>query len=188
MFPLIVDQSRGVCAGENVKFWAESTIKGELVSIIFMVKREKDVVEALKSLLFEREASTQEELCLVLEKQGYEINQSKVSRLLRKVGAIKVKNVLNQTVYSLPREPPPPSANTPLKDLVIDILCNETLIVITTSPGSASMVARVLDYYQVSSEILGTLAGDDTIFVAPKSIKEIPNLLRKIKSLLKEGC
>jgi transcriptional regulator of arginine metabolism len=133
----------------------------------------------------EREASTQEEICLALEKKGFEVNQSKISRLLRKIGAIKIKNIQNQAAYSLPREPPPPSAQTPLKDLVLDISFNETLIVISTSPGSASMVARILDYYQVASEILGTLAGDDTIFVAPRSIKDLPRLAEKIKTLLR---
>lgn len=150
-----------------------------------MTKKEQNLIEALRQLLMEREATTQEEICLSLEREGYPINQSKVSRLLRKIGATKITNTQNQTVYSLPREPPPPSALTPLKDLVLDISFNETMIVISTSPGSASMVARVLDYYQLTSEILGTLAGDDTVFVAPKSIKNIPQLVKNIKALLK---
>lgn len=133
-----------------------------------------------------RKASTQEDICLVLEKQGYEINQSKASRLLRKIGAIKVVNSRGQTVYSLPREPAPPSMNMPLRGLILDIVSNETLVVIYTSPGSASVVARVLDYNQITTEILGTIAGDDTIFVAPKSIKEIHKLTEEIKGLLRE--
>jgi transcriptional regulator of arginine metabolism len=63
---------------------------------------------------------------------------------------------------------------------------NETLVVIFTSPGSASMVARVLDYNQITTEILGTLAGDDTIFVAPKSVKDTLKLKAEIKGLLRE--
>lgn len=47
------------------------------------------------------------------------------------------------------------------------------------------MVARVLDYNQTKSEILGCIAGDDTIFVAPKSVKNIPKLLQEIKTLLR---
>ncbi len=150
-----------------------------------MVQSEQALIDALRRLLLQRAASTQDEICMALEQQGYEINQSKVSRLLRKVGAIKVTNIHNQIVYSLPREPPPPSAETLLKDLVIDIMANESLIVISTSPGSASMVARILDYYQMTSEILGTIAGDDTIFVAPRSIKDLPLLLKNIKALFK---
>jgi transcriptional regulator of arginine metabolism len=144
-----------------------------------------DLIEALKNLLKSRKATTQDFICSSLEKQGYEINQTKASRLLRKVGAIKVINTKGETVYSLPREPAPPSMNTPLRDLILDIAFNETTVVIFTSPGSASMVARVLDYHQVSTEILGTIAGDDTVFVCPKSIKNTHKLSEQIKKILK---
>ncbi|MBS0620845.1 MAG: arginine repressor [Verrucomicrobia bacterium] len=150
-------------------------------------KANKDVNtlgDALRALLMGREASTQEDICAALEKLGYEINQSKVSRLLRKVGAIKVVNERGQTVYSLAREPAPPSMNMPIRSLILDIVSNETLVVIFTSPGSASMVARVLDYNQITTEILGTIAGDDTIFIAPKSIKDIQRLTEEIRGLL----
>lgn len=144
----------------------------------------EDLDEALKALLMSRKSSTQEDICKALEEQGYEINQSKASRLLRKIGASKVINAFGQTVYSLPREPTPPSMGMALRNLILDIVANETLIIIFTSPGSASMVARVLDYHQFSAGILGTIAGDDTIFVAPKSIKDIPRLTQEIKKLL----
>lgn len=144
------------------------------------------LIDVLRELLQSREASTQEDICLAFEKKGYEINQSKVSRLLRKIGAVKVVNAKGQTVYSLPREPAPPSMNTTLRDLILDIVSNETLVVIFTSPGSASMVARVLDYSQVANKILGTVAGDDTIFVAPKSVKDIHILHQEIAALLKK--
>lgn len=141
------------------------------------------LVEALKELLFSREAQTQDDLSAALIKKGFEVNQSKISRLLRKMGAIKVENTKGQTVYSLPREPSPPTPKTELKELILDVLANEALVVIFTSPGSASMVARMLDYAQIDTDILGTVAGDDTIFVAPKSIKETKALKDEIKAL-----
>lgn len=151
-----------------------------------MKKNSQMLDDALRALLMGRKASTQEDICTALEKLGYEINQSKASRLLRKIGAIKVVNELGQTVYSLAREPAPPSKNTTLRSLILDIVSNETLVVIFTSPGSASMVARVLDYNQITTEILGTIAGDDTIFVAPKSIKDTKKLAEEIKGLLRD--
>lgn len=147
-------------------------------------KSEASLVEALKKLLLEREANTQDSLCHSLEKAGFEINQSKVSRLLRKIGATKIVNAKGQTVYSLPREPAPPTPNTLLKDLIIEVSSNESLIVILTSPGSASMVGRMLDYANIETEILGTVAGDDTLFVAPKTVHEIKKLVEEIKKLL----
>ncbi len=147
-------------------------------------KTESKLVEALKNLLLEREANTQDSLCHSLEKAGFEINQSKVSRLLRKIGATKIVNAKGQTVYSLPREPAPPTPNTLLRDLIIDVSANESLVVILTSPGSASMVGRMLDYANIETEILGTVAGDDTLFVAPRTVHDIKKLVEEIKKHL----
>lgn len=147
-------------------------------------KNSSTLLDALRTLLMGRKANTQEGICATLEKLGYEINQSKASRLLRKIGAVKVVNERGETIYSLPREPAPPSMDTHLRSLIVDIVANETMVVIFTSPGSASMIARVLDYHQLTTDILGTLAGDDTIFVAPKSIKNTAKLAEEIRSLL----
>lgn len=141
------------------------------------------LVEALKELLFGREAQTQDDISAALVKKGFDVNQSKISRLLRKLGAIKVENTKGHTVYSLPREPSPPTLKTELRELILDVVANEAMVVIYTSPGSASMVARMLDYAQIDTDILGTVAGDDTIFVAPKSIKETKALKDEIKAL-----
>lgn len=145
---------------------------------------QEPLIEALKQLLHNQKSSTQEQICQALEAQGHEINQSKVSRLLRKINAVKVVNARGLTIYSLPREPAPPTINSRLKNLIVDVVHNETLVVIFTSPGCASMVARILDHNQITTEILGTIAGDDTIFVAPKSISTVKKLDQEIKALL----
>jgi transcriptional regulator of arginine metabolism len=139
---------------------------------------------ALKALLLERKASTQEEICLSLTAQGFDINQSRASRLLRKIGAIKIQNEKGQIVYSLPKEPIPPSMESALTNLIVDVSANEVMVVVITKPGSASLVARLLDFNQLQTEILGTIPGDDTIFVSPKSIKNIPKMLDEVKKLL----
>ncbi len=148
------------------------------------MKKSQDLLDALKDLLKKNKASTQDDICKALENKGYSVNQTKVSRLLRQIGAVKVVTAQGQIIYSLLREPAPPKTDTLLSQLILDIVSNETMIVIFTSPGSASMIARLLDYEQVSTGILGTIAGDDTIFVAPKSIQEIPKIVEKLKSLL----
>lgn len=149
-----------------------------------MISQSQNLVEALKALLMGRKANTQEDICNALQKLGYEVNQSKVSRLLRKIGAIKVVNVQGDVVYSLPREPGPPSMHTALRELILDVTANECMVVISTSPGSASMVGRILDYHLAHVGILGTIAGDDTIFVAPKSIKDTQKVAEKVRNLL----
>ncbi len=146
--------------------------------------KEQDLTQVLRELLQQGTVGTQEEICSALEKRGFEINQSKVSRWLRKIDAVKAKNEKGQVVYRLPKEPAPPTASTKLKDLVISYDFNETSIVVHTSPGTASMIARVLDYQRDSLKILGTVAGDDTIFVLPRSIKQIKQTLDAIKHVL----
>ncbi len=143
-----------------------------------------ELVDALKALLHEGVVTSQEGLCDQLEASGYAINQSKVSRLLRKVGAIKTKNEHGQVVYRLPHEPAPPQLSDAIASLVISILHNETTIVINTSPGSAQLIARVVDYHKKELGVLAALAGDDAIFVAPSSIKTIQQSVNAIKKLL----
>jgi len=143
-----------------------------------------NLLDALKNLLLEGVAGTQEEMIQALEKQGIHINQSKVSRLLRKVGAVKIINERGESVYSLQREPVPPSTERSVAQLIIDVVANETMIVIHTNPGSASLIARLLDYQVQELGILGTVAGDDTLFVVPKSNRDIGKTVEAIKTRL----
>ncbi len=142
------------------------------------------LVNDLRGLLLEGKVATQEEVCEALEAVGYTINQSKVSRLLRKVGAVKSKNEQGQIVYRLPLEPAPPTTSSQLSSLIIDVVANEANIIVFTSPGSAQLIARILDYHKKEIQVLATIAGDDAIFVAPISIKNIELSLREIKKLL----
>ena len=126
--------------------------------------------------------TTQEAIVLALEEQGHNVNQSKISRLLRKINAIKTKNDQGAMVYCLPHDAEAPPIHSSLSDLVIDIVANESMIIIKTSPGAASLLARVLD--QKKCQILGTIAGDDTIFVAPESIQSIEQSLSLVREQL----
>jgi transcriptional regulator of arginine metabolism len=103
------------------------------------------ILEALREILSGEIIGTQEAIQAALEKQGFKVNQSKVSRLLHKIGAVKVKHFSGSMVYQLPKEPAPPAVNN-LSQLVTDFAHNEMLIIVHTSPGSASLVARAIDY------------------------------------------
>lgn len=142
------------------------------------------LLEALVILLHEGTAGTQQEICEALAARGFAINQSKISRSLHKLGAIKTQNAQGQTVYRFSKESAPPATQAQLAQLILKISANESVVVIQTSPGSASLIARMLDYQDSNSEILATLAGDDTIFVAPKSLKRISQTFSEVKQLL----
>lgn len=142
------------------------------------------MLEELKKLLLEGSASTQEDIKRHLSNLGYDVNQAKISRLLRKTGAVKIGNEYGHVVYSLPKEPAPPQAKSLLANLVIDIQANETVIVIHTSPGSASLFGRLVDHNLLKLGVLGTVAGDDTLIVIPQSIQKTQKVLSDIRDLL----
>lgn len=140
----------------------------------------------LRRLLEDGLAGTQDEIREALENSKFEVNQSTISRDLKSVGAIKMIDSAGRTVYRLTENIIDEQVSAPrgLPELVLEVLHNESLIVINTTPGSASLVARYLD--KSEDGILGTIAGDDSIFVSPKTTKGIERLARKIrKSLMK---
>jgi len=145
---------------------------------------QKHLIHDLKSLLMEGRVTTQDSLCASLVARGHVVNQSKISRLIHKIDAIKSKNDSGEVVYRLPHEPAPPTPESQLAILVLNVVANETTIIIKTSPGSAQLIARILDYHKERIQILGTIAGDDTIFVAPKSNQLIEQIMNNIKQIL----
>ncbi|AHG79072.1 Arginine repressor [Mannheimia varigena USDA-ARS-USMARC-1388] len=140
--------------------------------------------EAFKSLLREEKFSSQSEIVAALQEMGFDnINQSKVSRMLSKFGAVRTRNTKMEMVYQLPVELSVPTTSSPLKNLVVDIDYNEALIVVKTSPGAAQLIARLLDSMGKAEGILGTIAGDDTIFITPVRQVLVEDLIKNITEL-----
>ncbi len=144
--------------------------------------------EAFKALLKEEKFGSQSEIVTALQEQGFEnINQSKVSRMLSKFGAIRIRNTKMEMVYQLPNELSVPATSSPLKNLVVDIDHNDLLIVVKTSPGAAQLIARLLDSIGKSEGILGTIAGDDTIFITPTRGIEMDDLMQTVRTLFESS-
>ena len=144
--------------------------------------------EAFKALLKEEKFGSQSEIVTALKDQGFEnINQSKVSRMLSKFGAVRTRNTKMEMVYQLPNELGVPTTSSPLKNLVVDIDHNDLLIVVKTSPGAAQLIARLLDSIGKSEGILGTIAGDDTIFITPTRGTDIDDLMQTVRTLFESS-
>ena len=144
--------------------------------------------EAFKVLLKEEKFGSQSEIVTALQEQGFEnINQSKVSRMLSKFGAIRTRNTKMEMVYQLPNELSVPATSSPLKNLVLDIDHNDLLIVVKPSPGAAQLIARLLDSIGKSEGILGTIAGDDTIFITPTRGIEMDDLMQTVRLLFESS-
>ncbi|MFV9996845.1 MAG: transcriptional regulator ArgR [Arsenophonus endosymbiont of Dermacentor nuttalli] len=135
---------------------------------MYSSSKQEDLVKAFKALLKEEKFSSQSEIVIALQEQGFEnINQPKISRMLTKFGAVRTRNAKMEMAYCLPIELGIPTTTSPLKNLVLDINYNESIVVIRTSPGAAQLIARLLDSLGTSEGILGSIAGDDTIFSTP---------------------
>jgi len=148
----------------------------------------KSRLDALRKLLSQGKLSTQDELREELEERKFAVTQSTISRDLRRVGAVKAIDPNGRTVYRLSTDPTParvPVATGSLRDLVKTIESNGSMIVLHTVSGSASLIAVHLDRVH-ASHIMGTLAGDDTVFIAPRSLKKIKETMASIERSFEE--
>lgn len=146
--------------------------------------KQEELIKAFKALLKEERFGSQGDIVDALKSSGFDnISQSKVSRLLTKFGAVRTRNAKQEMVYCLPAELGMPTAKSPLRQLVLDIEHNESMVIIRTSPGAAQLIARLLDSVGKAEGVLGTIAGDDTIFIAPLKVRDIDHTLENIKQL-----
>lgn len=113
--------------------------------------------------------SSQQQLVEMLADAGIEATQATVSRDLEEIGAVKVRAAGGESVYAVPDLPkdrvaPEEHLRRVLGDWVVEVTSSSNLVVVRTPPGSAHVVASALDRAGLP-EILGTVAGDDTIIV-----------------------
>jgi transcriptional regulator of arginine metabolism len=110
-----------------------------------------------------REVRSQEEFLAFLRKEGVAVTQSTLSRDIRDLGLIKVRGR-----YQVPGEgrpgPPDDMLRRALSQFVVRTGMSGNIVMVRTSPGNAHSVAVVLDAAEWP-EVLGTVAGDDTVFV-----------------------
>lgn len=147
-------------------------------------QKQEELLQAFRQLLKDESCGSQSQIVGYLQEQGFDnISQSKISRMLSRHGAVRARNARNELVYCLPPERGKLDANIAVRDLVEDVANNGILVVIKTSPGAAQMVARLLDSISRAEGILGSVAGDDTIFVAPADMTEIVAIEESIREL-----
>jgi transcriptional regulator of arginine metabolism len=120
-------------------------------------------------LLEQHAVTNQGQLVELLEGEGISATQATVSRDLEDLGAIKVRAGGGDSLYAIPELPkdqvaPEDHLRRVFGDWVVDIGHSGNLIVLSTPPGSAHVVAAALDRSD-RPEILGTVAGDDTLLV-----------------------
>lgn len=127
-------------------------------------------IRDLLRLLHEGSVASQNDIVAALTRAGHRVTQATVSRDLKEVGAAKVR-IGDGFVYRLPDHIPrggdlvSRSLQRSLDEFAVSIVAAASLVVVQTAPGHAPAVARAVDM-SGDPDIVGTVAGDDTIFVA----------------------
>jgi len=125
-------------------------------------------------LIEKKEISTQEELAYELNKLGFEVTQATVSRDIKDLRLVKTTTKQGVTKYIIQNETLKIISDrllTVLKQSYISSTCAQNIIIVKTLPGMANAAASAIDNLNIS-EIIGTIAGDDTIMSVTKSAED----------------
>lgn len=141
---------------------------------------------AILEIIDEFDVETQEELALHLNERGFNVTQATISRDIKELHLIKTqagKNAYKYTVNHTSRTLNTERLLRVFRDTVTDIQVTGNIIVVRTLSGSANAAAEAIDNLGEDS-ILGSIAGDNTIFVAVKSGEAQPtaHMLKKLAS------
>jgi transcriptional regulator of arginine metabolism len=137
---------------------------------------------AIKQIIAHQVVSSQDELCQALEKAGFAVTQATLSRDMKELGIARVNTAAGHR-YILHVESEEHRLTSLIGYEIESIDANESMIVIKTLPGRAQGVAEIIDSVRHPA-VLGTLAGDNTIFVTPSSVTKIPEIQKLLKNLM----
>ena len=130
-------------------------------------------------LITTRPIRTQEDLATALTADGWEVTQSSVSRDVAALGLVKVVGAYQRAPQRVVADPD----EQRIAEGVLTIeRAGEALLVLHTPPGEANRVAVALDR-QAWPDIAGTIAGDDTIFIAVRDSPAQTRVLRQLRKL-----
>lgn len=153
-----------------------------------MTASKRDRQQAILELIGSREIGSQEELRQLLLKQGWDVTQSTLSRDLRdlRIARVPTDDGLRYVVSDSGED----GARAPLASLLPQLLVRldgvSHMIVLKTVSGGAQTVAHALDR-ESSADILGTIAGDDTILMICRSEQARERIARRLASLGKRA-
>ena len=138
------------------------------------MKVKNDRLEALRMIISSQQLGSQDELLEALKHEGFKLTQATLSRDLKQLKVAKAASMRGTYVYVLPNDTLYKRVTTPhtLREMqqvpgFQSINFSGNMGVIKTRPGYASSIAYNIDNNHID-EILGTIAGDDTIFIVIK--------------------
>jgi transcriptional regulator of arginine metabolism len=143
--------------------------------------RRNQILEIIRS----ESPSTQTQLRRKLAERGIRVTQATVSRDIEELGLVKTRDGYRLPDASNRPRQPQPLLSIVLKEFVREVKQASNLVIVRTHPGNAHTVAVALDSTQWT-DVLGTVAGDDTIFLATAGRREAASVRKKILAALAE--
>jgi transcriptional regulator of arginine metabolism len=134
-------------------------------------------------LLRAESVATQAELVRRLARRGIHVTQATISRDIEELGLAKTREGYRLPGAVDPKSSPQPAIEVVLKEFVREVRAAANLAIVKTTPGNAHSVGVAIDAAGWP-EIVGTVAGDDTIFVATRGVRQAARVRRKVLDLL----
>jgi transcriptional regulator of arginine metabolism len=141
--------------------------------------RQKAILDLVRS----QEIASQEELLEGLLARKIEVSQSTLSRDIQELGLAKSGGIYT-TIGSEPPKSSDDSVRRTIREFLTDVAIAQNIVVLKSGPGHASTLSRAIDEAGWE-EIVGSLAGDDTVFIAVRSEKESRRVADRIREYLK---
>lgn len=138
----------------------------------------------IKEIIDNNKIETQEDLASALRHQGIDVTQATVSRDIKELMLVKVPDTNGHYHYAYPKDHGMvlrlERIERTFHDSIISVRHSDSMVVVRTLPGTAPSVAFAVDYMKWP-EILGTIAGDDTVFIALADKEGVNTLLKRLK-------
>ncbi len=149
-------------------------------------QRQYKIVE----IITENEVSTQEQLCTLLRSSGFDVTQATVSRDIKELALIKQPMASGGSRYAVPslsrsRLTDSGFEHSIILESVLNVDHGLNTVVLKCSAGMANAVCAKLDSVELHNSV-GTLAGDDTVFVLMRTEKDAERLEKELRLLLEK--
>lgn len=143
--------------------------------------------EKIREIIAKFDVETQEELAARLVQAGYPVTQATVSRDIRELNLMKVSTGSGKQKYAAAAEPHKDLSKyiRVFRDGFRSMDMAQNILVIKTVPGMAMAVAAALDAMEYQ-EIVGSIAGDDTIMCAVRTVEDTTELMRRLRRVTEE--
>ena len=146
--------------------------------------RQSKIIEIIQK----NEVETQDELSALLEKEGFRVTQATVSRDIRELKLTKIPTVSGRQKYAVITDAPENLSKKyerVLREGFLSMDMAQNILVIKTVSGMAMAVAVALDAMDCN-EIVGSIAGDDTIMCAVRTVEDTAALMQRLRALQRE--